>query len=67
MAGDWPAVRPSADDERLMPSGDLEPARLAVLPSALEEAVWTEEAILDHLRGPGPRGCEAPDLILGKQ
>jgi hypothetical protein len=41
---------------------------LAVLADALEEAGCTEEALLRHLRGPGPhvRGCWAVDLILGK-
>jgi hypothetical protein len=47
-----------------------EPAfdRLAVLADALEDAGCTVQAILEHLRGPGPhvRGCWALDLILGK-
>jgi hypothetical protein len=59
----------SAYDERLMPSGCLDSARLGVLADALEEAGCTEQAILDHLRGPGPhvRGCWAVDLLLGKE
>ncbi len=54
--------------ERL-PSGELDPARLAVLADALEEAGCTQAAILNHLRGPGPhaRGCWAVDLLLGKE
>jgi hypothetical protein len=55
-------------EERTMPAGTLDNARLAVLADALEDAGCTDAAILDHLRGPGPhvRGCFAVDLILGK-
>ena len=44
-------------------------ARLAVLADALEESGCTEQAILDHLRGPGShcRGCWAVDLVLAKE
>jgi len=49
--------------------GFLDNDRLAVLADALEEAGCTEQAILDHLRSPGPhaRGCWALDLVLGKE
>jgi hypothetical protein len=59
----------SAYDERIMPSGELDPARLAVLSDALEEAGCDDNDILDHLRSPGPhvRGCWAVDLVLGKE
>jgi hypothetical protein len=42
--------------------------RLPILADALEEAGCTEQAILDHCRGPGPhaRGCWVLDLLLGK-
>jgi hypothetical protein len=42
---------------------------LPLLADALEEAGCTEEAILSHLRGPGPhvRGCWALDLVLGQE
>jgi hypothetical protein len=42
--------------------------RLPILADALEEAGCADEAILSHLRGPGPhaRGCWAVDLLLGK-
>jgi hypothetical protein len=42
---------------------------LPVLADALEDAGCTDEAILSHLRGPGPhvRGCWALDLILRKE
>jgi len=55
--------------ERLLPLGHLDSKRLAVLANAMEEAGLTNQAILDHLRGPGPhvRGCWAVDLILCKQ
>lgn len=50
-------------------TGALDPARLVVLADALEEAGCTEEALLRHMRSPGPhvRGCWAVDLILGKE
>jgi hypothetical protein len=61
-------VAQAAYDERILPPGELDPARLAVLADALEEAGCTDAPILAHLRGPGPhvRGCWALDLILGK-
>jgi hypothetical protein len=59
----------AAYEERVLPSAELEPARLAVLADALEEAGCTEAAVLDHLRGPGPhvRGCWAVDLVLARR
>jgi hypothetical protein len=58
----------AAYDERELPSGHLDPARLAVLADALEVAGCTNADILAHLREPGPhvRGCWAVDLVLGK-
>jgi len=58
----------AAYDERKLPSGELDNARLAVLADALEEAGCTDAGVLNHLRGPGPhvRGCSAFDLCLGK-
>jgi hypothetical protein len=55
-------------DDRRLPEGTLDPASLAVLADALEEAGCTDQTILDHLRGPGPhvRGCWVVDLLLGK-
>jgi hypothetical protein len=54
--------------ERQLPAGALDPARLAVLADALEEAGLTDAELLHHLRGPGPhvRGCFAVDAVLGK-
>ena len=56
-------------EERALPSGHLDNARLAVLSDALEEAGCADIAILTHLRSPGPhvRGCWALDLVLGKE
>lgn len=59
----------AAYEERHLPSGHLDNARLAVLSDALEEAGCTDEAVLAHLRSPGPHviGCWALDLVLGKE
>lgn len=59
----------AAYDERILPSGELDPARLAILSDALEEARCDDEAILLHLRSPGPhyRGMWSLDLVLGKE
>ncbi len=56
-------------DDRQLPSGHFDTARLAVLADALEEAGCDNKDILDHCRGPGPhvRGCWVVDLILGKE
>jgi hypothetical protein len=58
-----------AYDERLLPSGHLDPTRLAVLADALEEAGCTEKGIVDHFHSSGPhvRGCWPLDLILAKE
>jgi len=54
-----------AYEQRALPSGELDRARLAVLADALEEAGCTDADLLGHLRGPGPhvRGCWALDLL----
>jgi hypothetical protein len=54
--------------ERALPSGELDPTRLAILADALEDVGCPDTALLDHLRSPGPhvRGCWAVDLMLGK-
>jgi hypothetical protein len=51
-----------------MPSGHLDPARLAVLADALEESGCATPEILFHLRGPGPhvRGCFVLDALPGR-
>jgi hypothetical protein len=56
-------------EERSLPSGQLDPQRLAVLSDALEEAGVTDPDILGHLRQQGAvhvRGCFVVDLLLGK-
>ncbi len=60
----------AAYEHRLLPSGYLDPDRLAVLADALEDAGCPpDHELLLHLRGPGPhwRGCFAVDAILGRQ
>ena len=58
----------AAYQERSLPSGELERARLGILADALEEAGCNRPALLGHLRSAGPhvRGCWALDLILGR-
>lgn len=55
-------------EERALPSGHLDTARLAVLADALEESGCTDAELLAHLRSSGPhvRGCFALDAVLGK-
>lgn len=64
-----PRLAQAAYDERFLPSGHLDPQRLAVLSDALEEAGCTDAALLEHLRGEGPhwRGCWAVDAVLRKE
>jgi hypothetical protein len=59
----------AAYEERELPAGHLDTARLAVLADALEDAGCTDATILDHLRGPGlhVRGCWVVDTLLGKE
>jgi hypothetical protein len=66
--GTVPRLAQAAYDERELPSGHLDPARLAVLADALDDAGCTDLDLLGHLRGPGPhvRGCRILDLLLGK-
>jgi hypothetical protein len=63
------ALARSASDERELPSGHLDAARLLVLADLLEEAGATDAWLLGHLRGPGPHalGCFALDAVLGKE
>jgi hypothetical protein len=66
-----PAVHSLASatyDDRLLPTGHLDPARLLVLADALEDGGCSDEVILTHLREPGPhvRGCWVLDLLLGR-
>ena len=63
------ALAQAAYEQRELPAGTLDLARLAVVADALEDAGCDQADLLAHLRGPGPhvRGCWAVDLILGKQ
>ena len=58
----------AAYDNRNLPAGTLEYARLLVLADALEEAGCDNADILNHLREPGEhvRGCWCVDLLLVK-
>jgi hypothetical protein len=51
-------------EERALPSGHLDPTRLAILADALEEAGCANAGVLGHLRLPGAhvRGCWVVDL-----
>jgi hypothetical protein len=62
------ALAQAAYEERELPAGTLDLARLAVLADALEDAGCDQADLLSHLRGPGPhvRGCWVLDLLLGK-
>ena len=55
-------------EDRELPSGHLDAARLAVLADLLEEAGCSDPHLLGHLRSPGPhvRGCVAVDALLGR-
>jgi hypothetical protein len=59
----------AAYQERQMPSGVLDNARLMVLADALEEAGCADAELLWHLRQGGlhVRGCHAVDLLLNKE
>jgi hypothetical protein len=60
----------AAYEERDLPRGMLDNARLAILADALEEAGWDDRDILGHLREPGAvhvRGCWAVDWLTGRQ
>jgi hypothetical protein len=62
------ALAAAAYEERIMPSGQLDPHRLSVLADALEE-VGASEGVVAHLRieGQHVRGCHVLDLALGKE
>jgi hypothetical protein len=58
----------AAYEQRSLPDGTLDQARLAVLADALEEAGCADTGLLAHLRSSGPhvRGCHVVDILLGK-
>jgi hypothetical protein len=49
-----PRLASAAYEDRLLPAGTLDPARLTVLADALEDAGCSDAELLGHLRGPGP-------------
>jgi hypothetical protein len=57
-----------AYDDRRLPAGTLDTARLAILADALLDAGCEDEELIRHCRSAGPhvRGCWAVDVILGK-
>jgi hypothetical protein len=67
-AGLLPRLAQAAYDDRQLPEGVLDAARVNVLADALEECGHADAGLVGHLRGPGPhyRGCHALDAVLGK-
>jgi hypothetical protein len=67
--GTIPKLSQSVYEDRHLPSGHLDPHRLAVLADALEDSGCDNTEILNHCRQPGVhvRGCWAVDLLLGKE
>ena len=63
------ALAQAAYEQRELPAGTLDTARLAVLADALEEAGCDQADLPAHLRGPGEhvRGCWAVDLLWGRE
>jgi hypothetical protein len=64
-----PKLAQASYEERKLPEGTLDVARLAVLADALLDAGCTDAELLAHLRSPGPhvRGCFAADWVLGRE
>ena len=64
-----PRLAQAIYEDRRLPAGTLDPARLAMLADALTDAGCTDEELIQHCRSAGPhvRGCWAIDLILGKE
>lgn len=62
------ALATAAYENRILPGGTLEPARLAVLADALEEAGCVNADMMNHCRQPGMHvwGCWVLDLLLGR-
>jgi len=58
----------AAYDERILPSGHLDPQRLLVLADGLEDAGCSDADVLSHLRGSGVhvRGCWVVDRLTGR-
>jgi hypothetical protein len=67
--GEIPRLAQSIYDNRKLPEAVLDPAQMAALADALEQAGCANEALLSHCRGTGPHvlGCWPVDLILSKE
>jgi hypothetical protein len=68
-SGAIPKLAQAVYEERELPSGHLDAARLAVLADMLEEAGCTNADLLSHCRQPGEhvRGCWVVDLLSGRE
>jgi hypothetical protein len=67
--GAIPQLAQAIYDERILPAGTFDPARLALLADMLTDAGCTDADILEHCRSGGEhvRGCWVVDLLLGKE
>lgn len=68
LTADVQALAQATYENRTLPAGELEVARVCILADALEDAGCIETALLEHLRGPGRhlRGCWVVDSCLGR-
>jgi hypothetical protein len=64
-----PRLAQAAYDDRRLPDGTLDPARLGIMADALLDAGCTDEDLMAHLRSDGAhvRGCFAVDIVMGRQ
>ena len=64
-----PRIAEAIYEERQMPEGTLDTARLGILADALLDAGCEDDELICHCRSEGPhvRGCWAIDLILGRE
>jgi hypothetical protein len=62
-----PKLARAAYENRSLPAGTLDPARLLILADALDDVGLTDAEVLTHLHSGGPhvRGCWAVDVVLG--
>jgi hypothetical protein len=66
--GTVPRLAHAAYEERPLPAGPLDAARLGMLADALEDAGCADADLVGHLRGEGPhfRGCWVVDLLTAR-
>jgi hypothetical protein len=66
--GTVPRLAQAVYEDRKMPEGTFDTARLSILADALLDAGCEDEELIRHCRSEGPhvRGCWAVDLVLGK-